>query len=224
MWGLTQPVAGAVADRYGTGRVLAAGRCSWPPARSSRLSRRAVAAGLHHRRVAAGGAGMAGLGVLMSAVAAPPARRSAAWRAASSTPAGLRQFAVAPVALLLSGAIGWAGALTALGAMALAVVPLAWALRGKSQPAHAKASGGERVQSTPAASAAGRLGGPELPPPDWGVSSCAAFTSPSSPPTCRAWWPVRVAAGSGGLVAVADRAFSTSRAASPPAGRSAAGG
>jgi predicted MFS family arabinose efflux permease len=41
------------------------------------------------------------------------------------------QFVVAPLAALLTGAVGWVGALTALGFISLAIVPLAWVLRGK---------------------------------------------------------------------------------------------
>jgi predicted MFS family arabinose efflux permease len=48
------------------------------------------------------------------------------------------QFAVVPVAQALSGTLGWAGALTSLAALALAVVPLAFVLRGKPpEVAHA---------------------------------------------------------------------------------------
>ena len=49
------------------------------------------------------------------------------------------QFAVVPVAQYLTGAIGWVGALTGIGVMALAVVPLAWVLRGKAVAAAAVA-------------------------------------------------------------------------------------
>src|SRR2546425_643590 len=84
--------------------------------------------------VAAGGAGMAGLGVLMSAVgrAVPPEKRGVASGIVNAG-GSFGQFAVVPVAQLLTGVIGWIGALTALGFMALAVAPLAWVLRGKPQ-------------------------------------------------------------------------------------------
>ncbi len=150
MWGITQPFAGVVADKYGTGRVIAAGAVLvtlgtilTPYATSTWLLVFLIGV------VAAGGAGMAGLGVLMSAVgrATPPEKRGMASGIVNAG-GSFGQFAVAPLAVLLTGAIGWVGALTALGVMALAVVPLAWVLRGKSQPAHAKASGGERGAST----------------------------------------------------------------------------
>src|SRR5262245_14437632 len=69
MWGITQPIAGAVADKYGTGRVIATGAVLimvgtvLTPYASSTWTL-VLLIGI----VAAGGAGMAGLGVLMSAV------------------------------------------------------------------------------------------------------------------------------------------------------------
>src|SRR5919106_5511040 len=68
MWGITQPVAGAIADKYGSGRVIAlggilvtVGTVLTPYAGSTWML--VFLVGI----VAAGGAGMAGLGVLMSA-------------------------------------------------------------------------------------------------------------------------------------------------------------
>jgi predicted MFS family arabinose efflux permease len=82
--------------------------------------------------VAAGGGGMAGLGVLMSAVsrALPPEKRGFASGMVNAG-GSFGQFLVAPLAIALTGAFGWVGALTFLGFMSLAIVPLAWVLRGK---------------------------------------------------------------------------------------------
>jgi predicted MFS family arabinose efflux permease len=52
----------------------------------------------------------------------------------------LGQFVVAPLAALLTGAIGWVGALSALGLLSLAIVPLAWVLRGRHPHADAGAA------------------------------------------------------------------------------------
>jgi len=140
MWGITQPLAGAVADRYGTGRVIAlggvlvmAGTVLTPYAHSTLML--VVLIGV----IAAGGAGMSGLGVLMSAVsrALPPQKRGIASGIVNAG-GSFGQFAVVPVAQLLTGVIGWVGALSALGAMALATLPLAWVLRGKSEAGHSE--------------------------------------------------------------------------------------
>ena len=135
MWGVTQPVAGAFADRYGTGRVVATGALLvmlgttlTPYATSTAMLILLIGV------VSAGGGGMAGLGVLMSAVAraVPPEKRG---MASGMVNAGgsFGQFLVAPLAIALSGAIGWVGALTFLGLMSLAIVPLAFVLRGKHE-------------------------------------------------------------------------------------------
>ena len=133
MWGITQPVAGALADRYGSGRVIATGAVL--VAIGTALTPYAhtawellVVIGV----IAAGGAGMAGLGVLMSAVGrAVPAQARGLASGLVNAGGSFGQFAVVPLALLFTGVLGWVNALAALGAIALAVVPLAWVLRGK---------------------------------------------------------------------------------------------
>src|SRR5438876_495834 len=121
MWGITQPFAGAVADRYGSGRVIALGgvlvtlgTVLTPHAHSTWMLILLIGV------VAAGGAGMAGLGVLMSAVgrAVPPQQRGLASGIVNAG-GSFGQFAVVPVAQLLTGVLGWVGALSAVGAMAL---------------------------------------------------------------------------------------------------------
>jgi predicted MFS family arabinose efflux permease len=138
MWGITQPFAGAIADRYGSGRVIAIGAVLvmigtilTPYAHTTWML--IVLIGI----VAAGGAGMAGLGVLMSAVgrAVAPERRGLASGIVNAG-GSFGQFAVVPVAQFLSGAIGWVGALSAIGVMSLAAAPLAWVLRGKPPAVH----------------------------------------------------------------------------------------
>jgi predicted MFS family arabinose efflux permease len=143
MWGITQPFAGAVADKYGSGRVIAAGAALMmvgtvltPYAQTTWML--VVLIGI----VGAGGAGMAGLGVLMSAVgrAIPPQKRGLASGIVNAG-GSFGQFAVVPVAQLLSGVLGWVGALSAMGLLALAAAPLAWVLRGKPSVAPADAPG-----------------------------------------------------------------------------------
>jgi predicted MFS family arabinose efflux permease len=140
MWGITQPLAGAVADRYGTGRVIALGgvlvmlgTVLTPYASSTWIL--IVLIGV----IAAGGSGMSGLGVLMSAVsrAVPPQKRGIASGIVNAG-GSFGQFAVVPLAQLLTGVIGWVGALSALGAMALATLPLAWVLRGRPEAGHSE--------------------------------------------------------------------------------------
>jgi len=145
MWGITQPIAGAVADKYGTGRVIAAGAVLvmigtvlTPHATSTWMLVLLIGV------VAAGGGGMAGLGVLMSAVARalPPEKRGIATGMVNAG-GSFGQFVVAPLAILLTTTLGWVGALTALGLLSLAIVPLAFVLRGK-HPAAAQGAAPEK--------------------------------------------------------------------------------
>src|SRR5437773_1158300 len=146
MWGITQPIAGAVADKYGTGRVIVVGAVLvmlgtvlTPHATSTWMLVLLIGV------VAAGGGGMAGLGVLMSTVARalPPEKRGIASGMVNAG-GSFGQFLIAPLAVFLSGAIGWVGALTALGLLSLAIVPLAWVLRGR----HEKGPGVENISKT----------------------------------------------------------------------------
>jgi predicted MFS family arabinose efflux permease len=134
MWGITQPFAGAMADKYGSGRVIATGAVLvmigtvlTPYAHTTWMLIALIGI------IGAGGAGMAGLGVLMSAVGRvlPPEKRGMA-NGLVNAGGSFGQFAVVPLAQYMTGAIGWVGAMTGIGVMALAVVPLAWVLRGKS--------------------------------------------------------------------------------------------
>ena len=145
MWGVTQPIAGAVADKYGTGRVIAIGAVLvmlgtvlTPHATSTWMLVLLIGV------VAAGGGGMAGLGVLMSAVARalPPEKRGIASGMVNAG-GSFGQFVVAPLAIVLTGMLGWIGALTALGLLSLAIVPLAFVLRGK-HPAVAQGAAPEK--------------------------------------------------------------------------------
>ncbi|HZM45345.1 MAG TPA: MFS transporter [Burkholderiales bacterium] len=132
MWGITQPIAGAFADKYGTGRVIATGAVLvmlgtvlTPHASTTWML--VILIGV----VAAGGAGMTGLGVLMSTVSrVVPAEKRGLATGMVNAGGSFGQFVLAPLAVLLTGILGWVGALTALGLLSLAIVPLAWVLRG----------------------------------------------------------------------------------------------
>ncbi len=126
MWGVTQPIGGALSDRYGTGPVLISGllmvglgTALMPHAHS--MWALIVCVGV----LGAGGAGFAGPSILMSAVSRMigPERRGMA-SATINAGGSFGQFAVLPLAQWLSGATGWAQALMWLGALAVAAIPL----------------------------------------------------------------------------------------------------
>ena len=133
MWGVTQPIAGAIADKYGTARVVALGGVLvmigvvLTPYAMSAWSL-VLLVGV----VSAGGAGMAGMGVLMSAVArALPVEKRGIATGMVNAGGSFGQFLIAPLAVLLSSSFGWVASMTTLAIISLGVVPLAWVLRGK---------------------------------------------------------------------------------------------
>lgn len=143
-WGLTQPVAGMVADRIGAGRVLltgvllvALGTALIPFVHGT--PGLVLAIGV----LAAGGAGMAGPAVLMSAVnRLVPAERRGMATGIVNAGGSFGQFVFAPIAQGITAAAGWVVALQSLAAITLLALPAAWVLRGNSKAAAAAQPGG----------------------------------------------------------------------------------
>ena len=141
-WGLTQPFAGAVADRIGTGRVIfigvllvAFGTVITPLMHST--VGLIVAIGV----LAAGGAGMAGPSVLMAATTrlVPVHQRGLATGVVNAG-GSFGQFAMAPIAIGLMSVVGWASALQWLGVLMLLALPAILVLRGNSAHLAAQAA------------------------------------------------------------------------------------
>ena len=133
-WGLTQPVAGMVADRYGAGRVLVTGvllvalGTALIPYMQSTWGL-VFAIGI----LAAGGAGLAGPSVLMSATTRliAPERRGMATGIVNAG-GSFGQFVFAPIAGAVTAAAGWVASLQTLAFLTLLALPAAWVLRGSS--------------------------------------------------------------------------------------------
>lgn len=133
-WGLTQPFAGAMADKIGAGRVLFLGALLVAfgtfitPYMTSTLGL-IVAIGI----LSAGGAGMAGPAVLMAATTRliSPDRRGLATGIVNAG-GSFGQFVMAPIAAALMVGVGWASAMQVLGLLVLLCLPAAFLLRGNS--------------------------------------------------------------------------------------------
>lgn len=147
-WGLTQPLAGIVADRIGAGRVLlvgvllvALGTALTPFV--STTPGLIFAIGV----LAAGGAGMAGPAVLMAATTRliDPVRRGIATGVVNAG-GSFGQFVFAPIAQGLTTMAGWAVALQSMALMVLLALPAAWVLRGNAR--HLAGAGGARTLTT----------------------------------------------------------------------------
>jgi MFS family permease len=138
-WGLTQPFAGVVADRVGAGRVLvlgviliAIGTLMVP--HMTTTPGLVFAIGV----LAAGGAGMAGPAVLMSATTrlVPLEKRGMATGLVNAG-GSFGQFLFAPLAQAITSAASWIVALQSLAFITLLALPAAWVLRGSAQKAAA---------------------------------------------------------------------------------------
>ena len=141
VWGAMQPIAGAVADRYGPGRVLAAGLLilaagtaltpfmtnSWGLIFSIGI-------------LTAAGAGAGSFSVLIGAAAQrlPEQRRGMA-SGIINAGGSFGQFVFAPLVQKLISSLGWMGAMWSLAAITLTALPLARALRRPAAGAAAQA-------------------------------------------------------------------------------------
>ena len=132
VWGLGQPAAGAIADRYGSGRVLALGGAVYALG-VALMAASATPLALHLTAGVLVGIGLSG-GSFTMVIAAlgrlmPPDRRS--WAMGMATAAGsFGQFVFAPLGQSFISGYGWTIALLMLAAIAVIVPVLAAALRG----------------------------------------------------------------------------------------------
>ena len=133
-WGLTQPFAGALADRVGAGRVLLVGALlvalgtfitPWMSSTTGLI----ISIGV----LASGGAGMAGPAVLLAATTRmiAPGMRGLATGVVNAG-GSFGQFVMAPIAGALLLAFGWANALQVMALIVLLALPAAYLLRGQA--------------------------------------------------------------------------------------------
>jgi MFS family permease len=143
VWGASQPIFGAIADRYGPGRVIVAGgvmlAIGWT---ATTLASSEWALILTLGVIASAGAGAGSFSILIGATAGklPPERRAFA---AGFINAGgsFGQFVFAPFVQAMISAFGWISAMVALAVSALATLPLARALRRPPAPPAAASKG-----------------------------------------------------------------------------------
>jgi MFS family permease len=134
VWGLSAPFTGAFADRYGTGRIVAAGGLFY----AAGLYLMATAATPAALMLSVGvmiGLGMSatGFGVVLGAVGRMASeRRRTLYLAVASAGGSVGQFVLVPLGQGFISALGWSQALIVMAAMLLIAVPLALALVGKA--------------------------------------------------------------------------------------------
>ncbi|GAA5165318.1 MFS transporter [Viridibacterium curvum] len=140
VWGAVQPITGAVADRYGPGRVIAFGLVllalgsALTPFVSSTFGL-CITLGL----LSAAGSGAGSFSVLITAAAQRlPAERRGFASGVINAGGSFGQFVFAPVLQKLIQTLGWMGAMWSLAAITLAALPLAFGLRRPVQTAAEK--------------------------------------------------------------------------------------
>jgi MFS family permease len=157
-WGLTQPFAGAVADRIGTGRVVFLGVLlvaigTFITPLMTTTGGLIFAIGV----LAAGGAGMAGPSVLMGAtVRMVPANKRGLATGVVNAGGSFGQFAMAPIAIGLTAVAGWANALQWLGVLVLLALLAVFILRGNSNALAAQTAAASGVKALTAREAVGQ--------------------------------------------------------------------
>jgi MFS family permease len=133
MWGAVQPIAGAVADRYGLGRVIAVGAivlsigyATTPYMTSS------IGLSFTIGFLMAAGAGAGSFSVLIGAAAQRlPAEKRGMASGIINAGGSFGQFLFAPIVQKLINVTGWMGAMWTMAVITLFTLPLARLLRGE---------------------------------------------------------------------------------------------
>jgi MFS family permease len=148
-WGAVQPLAGAIADRHGPGRVLAAGVVLLALGSAlTPLVTDAFGLTLVIGIVTAAGAGAGSFSVLIGAASQRvPAEKRGMAAGIINAGGSFGQFVFAPLLQRLISSLGWMNAMWSMAAMSLLALPMARALR--KQPAHA-AHSAQAAQTNPA--------------------------------------------------------------------------
>jgi MFS family permease len=143
VWGAAQPVFGAIADKYGSVRVLIVGTLmlavgtALTPFVTSQWGL-IMTLGI----LSAAGAGAGSFSILIGAAAQRlPAERRAFASGFINAGGSFGQFVFAPLMQAIISASGWVAAMLTMAATTLLAIPLAWPLRKRVAPAAASAAG-----------------------------------------------------------------------------------
>jgi MFS family permease len=135
IWGLAQPLAGVIADRWGSGRVLALGGVLY----AAGVALMSVSSEPWHMHLTAGvliglGTAFASFMIVMATLARSVSPK---WRSlvmGLATAAGsVGQFTLVPLGQAFLAAYGWQTALLLLACVTLLIVPLSAAVTGKGK-------------------------------------------------------------------------------------------
>ncbi|WP_373350882.1 MFS transporter [Acinetobacter bereziniae] len=131
LWGAVQPFTGALADKYGSKKVVAAGGVLYTIGLLlMSVSSNALLLDLSVGLIIGLALSATSFSVLLSAVgrAAHPSKRSMAMGIASAA-GSFGQFIMLPTTLLLIKNFGWSSALVITAVLVVLIIPLAWMLK-----------------------------------------------------------------------------------------------
>lgn len=138
VWGIASPVGGMLADRFGSAKTIIGGTALyvaglWLMGHAETVLQLHLGAGI----LIGLGVGATTFPIVLGAIGRsfPPEKRSLALGIASAG-GSVGQFVMAPISSGLNGAFGYASALLIIAAMAMLMVPLSAALRGRSEGSH----------------------------------------------------------------------------------------
>jgi len=183
LWGAAQPFAGALADRFGAGRVLCAGGAIYALGLAA-MAHSSTASALYLSAGVLVGLGLAGssftlvigaFGALM-----PREWRSLAFGAATAA-GSFGQFLFSPLAVALIGAAGWLATLEIFAGLVLLIMPLSLALAASARTSPAKGEAPRSPAQQPLLAALAEAFGHG----SYAASSPAASSCSLSPCTCR---------------------------------------
>ena len=133
LWGLSQPFAGIIADRFGAGRVIVVGGLFYAVG-TSLMAFTSTPLLAHISAGALVGIGLSGCGfsIVLAAVGRSVSKEKRGMALGIASAAGsFGQFALVPMGQAFVQEYGWSTSFLLLGSMSLLIVPLAAALVGK---------------------------------------------------------------------------------------------
>lgn len=133
LWGALTPLCGALADRWGTGRVLVAGGIVYVAGLLlMALAESGLAVHLGAGILTGIAVSATGFPLVLSAVArAAPADKRSTWLGVATAGGSMGQFVLLPATQGMIAGFGWSGALLGLAAATVLMIPLAAPLRGR---------------------------------------------------------------------------------------------
>ena len=134
IWGITAPITGGLADRFGTARVIAFGGLAYALGLYLMSLAETPAEFMFSTGLLIGlGTSATGFGVVLDAVGRVTSEKNRSlYLGIASAGGSMGQFVLVPLGQVFISSFGWAGALMALGMVALITIPLSTLLAGKA--------------------------------------------------------------------------------------------